>query len=357
MRKDDKKMKAYVLRLVPALVLILAFVLVSCTSGAGKREKTYRLNDFVMSTVLSVTLYGSKDHCEEVHTLLDNLEKKELSWREPASELAGVNKRIRSGKECGLTPDFAGWMEKSKDLAGQSGGAFDPTIGSLIDLWNIEGENPAIPPQEEITLLIEETGYEKIHLKDGKLSIAGKAKFDLGAVGKGIGADEVLKYLKSRSDISAGIVAIGGTVLTYGSKPDAKPWQVAIQDPRAQDGTPMGVLEIDRTTCVSTSGDYEKYFEENGKRYHHILNPQTGWPADNGLISVTVVCDDGLLSDGLSTACFVAGRKKGMEILKKYEAEGIFIDKNKNVYVTDGLKDNFSLLNEDYKTEGADKKY
>lgn len=114
-------------------------------------------------------------------------------------------------------------------------------------------------------------------------------------------------------------------------------------------GEAMGVLSLSGTTNVSTSGDYEKYFMQDGKRYHHILDPSTGYPADSGLISVTIVSDSGLLSDGLSTACFVLGKEKGEKLLETYGAEGVFIDQNKKVTVTKGLKDKFTILNKEYK--------
>ena len=116
----------------------------------------------------------------------------------------------------------------------------------------------------------------------------------------------------------------------------------------------MGVLHLSDTACVSTSGDYEKYFVENGKKYHHILDPSTGYPAESDLTSVTVVCNkgtetDGLLSDGLSTACFVLGKERGKKLLEQYGAEGIFIDKENQIFVTENLKDHFEILNEAYK--------
>ena len=132
------------------------------------------------------------------------------------------------------------------------------------------------------------------------------------------------------------------------SKTDGTNWNVAVQNPRGKDGEAMGVLSLSGTTNVSTSGDYEKYFMQNGKRYHHILDPSTGYPAESSLISVTVVSDNGLLSDGLSTACFVLGKEKGQKLLETYGAEGIFIDQNKKVTVTKGLKDKFTILNEEY---------
>ena len=152
------------------------------------------------------------------------------------------------------------------------------------------------------------------------------------------------------------VIAVGGSILTYGSKPDGTAFRVAVQNPDEENGSYMGVIDLTRTACVSTSGDYEKYFVQDGKRYHHILDPATGYPSESGLSSVTVVCPDagewkeyaGLLSDGLCTACFVLGEEKGMELLEQYGMEGVFIDKERQVTVTEGLRDSFSLLSEDY---------
>lgn len=178
--------------------------------------------------------------------------------------------------------------------------------------------------------------------------IEDQCTLDLGAVGKGIACDVAQNYLKQQKEVSGAVIAVGGSILLYGSKVDGTNWNVAVQNPRGKDGEAMGVLSLSGTTNVSTSGDYEKYFMQNGKRYHHILDPSTGYPAESSLISVTVVSDNGLLSDGLSTACFVLGKEKGERLLETYGAEGVFIDQNKKVTVTKGLKDKFTILNEEY---------
>lgn len=178
--------------------------------------------------------------------------------------------------------------------------------------------------------------------------IEDQCTLDLGAVGKGIACDVAQNYLKQQKEVSGAVIAVGGSILLYGSKADGSNWNVAVQNPRGKDGEAMGVLSLSGTTNVSTSGDYEKYFMQNGKRYHHILDPSTGYPAESSLISVTVVSDNGLLSDGLSTACFVLGKEKGERLLETYGAEGVFIDQNKKVTVTKGLKDKFTILNEEY---------
>lgn len=350
----------------------------------------YSKTDFVMSTVLSEKIYGTKDVTQDIKEELDKLEKDQLSWREDHSVVSKINADAQKGIKTKLDSDMTSWVEDSLELAKRSNGAFDPTIGRLTRLWNIEGDNPKVPSKQEIKNTLEDTGYTKIHLekvesqntantkknvdKDIKdntaknkeisedtsqntntnesvssIYIGDKCTLDLGAVGKGIACDVVQDYLKKQKEVGGAVIAVGGSILLYGSKADGSDWNVAVQNPRGQDGEAMGVLSLSGTTNVSTSGDYEKYFMQDGKRYHHILDPSTGYPADSGLISVTIVSDSGLLSDGLSTACFVLGKEKGQKLLETCGAEGIFIDQNKKVTVTKGLKDKFTILNEEYK--------
>ena len=381
------------------------------TSDLTTSLQEYNKTDFVMSTVLSEKIYGTKDVTQDIKEELDKLEKEQLSWREDSSVVSKINADAQKGTKTKLDSDMTSWVEDSLELAKRSEGAFDPTIGRLTRLWNIEGNNPKVPSKQEIKNTLKDTGYTKIHLEkvesqntvttkknvdktikdnidenedavkdtdnttsDDVANNTGKNKetsgdtgknnstneavssiyvedqctLDLGAVGKGIACDVAQNYLKQQKEISGAVIAVGGSILLYGSKPDGTNWNVAVQNPRGQDGEAMGVLSLSGTTSVSTSGDYEKYFMQDGKRYHHILDPSTGYPADSGLISVTVVSDNGLLSDGLSTACFVLGKEKGQKLLETYGAEGIFIDQNKKVTVTKGLKDKFTILDEEY---------
>ena len=352
--------------------------------------REYSKTDFVMSTVLSEKIYGTKDVTQDIKEELDKLEKDQLSWRKDSSVVSKINADAQKGIKTKLDSEMTSWVENSLELAKRSNGAFDPTIGRLTRLWNIEGDNPKVPSKQEIKNTLEDTGYTKIHLekvesqntantkknvdKDIKdntaknkettedtskntnpnesvssIYIGDKCTLDLGAVGKGIACDVVQDYLKKQKEVSGAVIAVGGSILLYGSKADGSDWNVAVQNPRGQDGEAMGVLSLSGTTNVSTSGDYEKYFMQDGKRYHHILDPSTGYPADSGLISVTIVSDSGLLSDGLSTACFVLGKEKGEKLLETYGAEGVFIDQNKKVTVTKGLKDKFTILNKEYK--------
>lgn len=427
-------MKKRILSIMIAGCLLLSMTsITSCSSGKGNTKSAseqttadtststtlsqeYSKTDFVMSTVLSEKIYGTKDVTQDIKEELDKLEKEQLSWREGSSVVSKINADAQKGTKTKLDSDMTSWVENSLELAKRSNGAFDPTIGRLTRLWNIEGDNPKVPSKQEIKNTLKDTGYTKIHLEkvetqntattkknvdkdntdknedvvqgtannttdnaakdrannmtnntalnEGKseptdkktntdeavssIYIEDQCTLDLGAVGKGIACDVAQNYLKRQKEVSGAVIAVGGSILLYGSKADGSNWNVAVQNPRGQDGEAMGVLSLSGTTNVSTSGDYEKYFMQDGKRYHHILNPSTGYPADSGLISVTVVSDNGLLSDGLSTACFVLGKEKGQKLLESYGAEGIFIDQNKKVTVTKGLKDKFTILNEEY---------
>lgn len=405
--KDNQvlAMKKQILSIIMAGCLLLSMT--ACSSDKGNMKpafeqttadasietsspQEYSKTDFVMSTVLSEKIYGTKDVTQDIKEELDKLEKDQLSWREDHSVVSKINADAQKGIKTKLDSDMTSWVEDSLELAKRSNGAFDPTIGRLTRLWNIEGDNPKVPSKQEIKNTLEDTGYTKIYLekvesqntantkknvdKDIKdntaknketsedtsqntntnesvssIYIGDKCTLDLGAVGKGIACDVVQDYLKKQKEVSGAVIAVGGSILLYGSKADGSDWNVAVQNPRGQDGEAMGVLSLSGTTNVSTSGDYEKYFMQDGKRYHHILDPSTGYPADSGLISVTIVSDSGLLSDGLSTACFVLGKEKGEKLLETYGAEGVFIDQNKKVTVTKGLKDKFTILNKEYK--------
>lgn len=139
--------------------------------------------------------------------------------------------------------------------------------------------------------------------------------------------------------------------MTYGEKPDGSAWKIALTDPRNTEGDYLGAVSLEGESYLSTSGDYEKYFIEDGVRYHHILNPSDGYPVHNGITSVTVVCGRGLNADGLSTACFVLGIEKGSALLKKYGADGIFVDEKNCVYLTEGMEDRFELLQDSYEVK------
>lgn len=333
------------------LLKITCVMVCSCISTQlvwAAKTDSESITDTAMGTDCSVRVYGSDGTAKDIMDMLSDIENKYLSWRIEGSDIANINENVSESEPVMPSKWTYSYLENVLDLARESNGAFDPTLGRVSQLWNLESDNPYIPSKSELTELLLETGWEKISLGGGEVFLKDGVQIDLGAVGKGIGCDEARKMLEE-TDADAAVVSVGGSILTYGKKPDGKSWKIGIANPRTEDGESyLGSLTIDGTCSISTSGDYEKYVIEDGVRYHHILDPKTGYPAESGLISVTIVCDDGWLSDGLSTACFVLGYEDSLPLLETYQAEAVFVTEDKEVIVTDGLKDMFTLTDSSY---------
>lgn len=345
-KERKKKRNIHKKVMAAAAVAGASFILAAAVLGAETEQ--YTGTDFAMDTVVSETLYTSgKDLNPEIGDMLRETEEKYLSWTEKGSETYKINQA--KGKTVQVSDTLAEYLEKALKLAEDSGGAFDPTMGKVIRLWDIGGENPHVPDQKELDSLLEETGYENLIVEGNEVTLKGGAALDLGAAGKGIGCDIVMDFLKDQKEVCGMILNLGGSsVMAYGEKPDQTPWRVALRDPREEESGYLGVITLKGGEFLSTSGDYEKYFMEDGKRYHHILDPETGYPVWNGLTSVTVICENGLLADGLSTACFVLGAEDALPLLEKYNAEAAFVDEEHNIYLTDGMKSRFELMKNTY---------
>jgi thiamine biosynthesis lipoprotein len=207
-----------------------------------------------------------------------------------------------------------------------------------------------VPPNNEIASVLKLIDYRKIELDaknlEVRLAMAGM-RLDLGAIAKGYSADEVSKIL-AKHKVKAAVVDLGGNVLVYGKKKDGSAWRVGVQDPRSDRGDYLGLV-TGTTMTVVTSGIYERFFIEDGKRYHHILNPKTGFPVDNGLVSVSIITDKSIDADALSTSVFALGLEKGMALVKSLPGvHAIFIDDKNKVYLSPGTNKIFSLSNSAY---------
>jgi thiamine biosynthesis lipoprotein len=284
-------------------------------------------SSIAMGTILTQKVYGDyavKD-IEKLKTIVDGLDDM-ISWREDGSEIAKLN----SGKavEGAYLADV---VRQCMEISSLSAGTFDITVGGVSQLWSIGEENERIPSDKEIKAELQNVGYGKIKVGKDVISLSENVKLDLGAVGKGMACDMIKAYL-DRSDMKGAVISVGGSILAWGDYNKAgDKWQIAVAHPR-QEGEYLGVLSVDEG-FVSTSGDYERYFEKDGKRYHHILDATTGYPAETDVISVTVICDSGILADALSTTCFILGQESSEAILEKYGASAIFVDKDLNVSV------------------------
>ena len=310
---------------------------------AAVNAPEYSNSEIAMGTVVTQDLkgYDAEKTAAEIFNCFNSLEYNRLSWRAADSDIAKINAAGTAGYTAG--ENTAEWLNKTLDVCAGSAGALDITVGRLSALWDIGGANQKLPPQSEIDALLGPVGWEKVKIQVGSVSLGDGQSLDMGAVGKGIACDEAFKILE-KSKITSAVISVGGSILLYGQKDEIR---VGIRDPKGGANDYMGVLNL-KNCCVSTSGDYEKVFTVNGKKYHHILNPKTGYPADSGLTSVTVVCESGLTSDALSTACFVLGYEKSLPLLEKYNAEAVFITQSNTVMATGGLAGKFEITNSDY---------
>ncbi|MCM1273078.1 MAG: FAD:protein FMN transferase [Clostridium sp.] len=305
------------------------------------------LSGYRMGTTVSVTLYGehAEENAELAFSCIDKLDGSILT-----SQVDALTANYKVGEPYQVDEELFDVLGKSLLICEDSNGALDVTIEPLNELWAIDGKYGEfkIPDEKEIKDIQEKIGYEHVRAYTENdncyiLFDQDGMEFAIGAVGKGYALDLVRDIL-ARQGAEGACIMVGGSILVYGRKPDNEAFTVGIRNPRGEMDDMIGVLTFrgNADICVSTSGDYEKYVEAGGKRYHHILDRSTGSPSDSGLMSVTVVCKSGLASDGLSTACFILGYDKSLALLKKYDAEAVFIDKNGNITVTDGLKDIFT---------------
>lgn len=327
-----------------ALFLLLA--LIGLDFWKGQREQPFEQSGLSMGTVVTAQLYGpgGKTAAAKLFAEFDALENERLSWRAATSDIARIN--AAAGAPAAIGERTAGYLKTAAEISRQSKGAFDCTLGVLTQLWDIGGENARVPDRDEIAAALKSVGYQTLSLSNGRAALAKGQALDLGAIGKGIACDEA-KALLEQTDLSGAVVSVGGSVLLWGRRPGGGPWKVGVRDPRGEAADQLGAFSLNGG-FVSTSGDYERTLTAGGKTYHHILDPKTGYPAQAGLISVTVSAPTGLLSDALSTACFVLGYEKSLALLDAFGAEAVFVTMEKGVRVTGGLRKSFQLTNDAY---------
>lgn len=350
--KKVDKMKRF-LHIMLSGILAVAVLCCGCgTQGQnGKRNTPVQSMDIAMGTIISQTLYGERagEGTGEILGLLTDLEQKQLSWRSESSEIFRINEVAGNEEGIPISDSMKDILEKCIEVSEASGGAFDITIGEVVRLWEIDvwaGKEDvtgySLPEQTTIEEGLKASGYKKVELEENKIYLPLGMQLDMGAVGKGIALDEIRQYLSENLGITGGVISVGGSIVTYGSKPDASPWRVGVVNPM-NSAANLGYLELTGEWCVSTSGDYERYVEVGGERYHHIIDPQTGYPADSGVRGVTILSKDGLLSDALSTACFILGAEEGCRLAEGFGAEVLFVKADGEIVMTDGMKQYFHL--------------
>ncbi|HWQ30156.1 MAG TPA: FAD:protein FMN transferase, partial [Negativicutes bacterium] len=336
--------------LVSVLLLSLLFTGCQGQSQNASAEPLTKTN-YLLGTVVEITLYDHQDEriIDEAFSRISEIESEMTINNAETSEIIALNNA--SGKnEVTLTPDTFYVVERGKYYSELSKGKFDITVGTVVKQWNIGTNYAAVPDPAELAKAVKLVDYTKLILNKDKLTAKLEdegMKVDLGAIAKGYSADEVARILKENG-VQHAIINLGGNVMTIGGNPKGTPWKIGIQDPFNPRGDFLGIVTVDNKTVV-TSGTYERYFEANGKKYHHILDTTTGYPIENNLYSTSIIADKSIDGDGLSTTTLLLGLEDGMKLIEELDnVEAIFVTGNKKVYVSSGLKDIFTLTNNEF---------
>jgi thiamine biosynthesis lipoprotein len=322
--------------MVIGLLLTLPLIY-SCSSSTGHLFKETRTS---MYTIVSITVVsGTEEEARQAinasFTELDRLAAL-LNFYSDTSEISMIN-RNAGDKPVKVSKDTLDILRKAVYVSEMTDGAFDVTVGPLVKLWDIR--NKIIPDRKSIAEKLKIVGYGNIVLNEEASTVFLKkkgAQIDLGGIIKGYAVDKVVQVLK-KNGIKSGIVAVGGEIRAFGKKPDGTLWTVGIQNPRQKgpDDEIIATIELS-DKALSTSGDYMKYFEKDGVRYHHLLDPATGYPSSQ-CGSTTIVANDNTTSDGFSKI-FILGPEKGLAVARKVGFDALFIDCNGKVVMSDGLK-------------------
>ena len=334
-------------QLAALLLTIFALSLTACGETATESETR---TVYAMDTVMNLTVYGENAAAalESAEKELHTLDEAVLSRTAEGSELYALNTSNGETVECGADDILPALIETALTISDATDGAFDPTLAPVLDAWGFTKDEHRVPSADALKELLSHTGCGKVALEktaDGwTVTLLDGAQLDLGGIAKGYAAD-LLRAQLEKEGVTSATLDLGGDVFVMGRKTDGSDWRIAVKDP-ADTESYLGVVSA-ADKFIVTSGVYERYFEENGVRYHHILDPKTGCPAESGLVSVTVLCENGAWADALSTACFVLGPDGALALRDDLADQGadfelILVTDDGRVLYTDGLTDAFT---------------
>ena len=350
------------------LCIAVSSAVILCTALSGcKTERTASATELMFDTVVSIKvtasgtgraeeilkgaiglcrkydemldMYNDKSELSRINSLFDSAENSDENSGDGSDNNSDNDFDNNSGADSRSTvavevsDDIRELLEVSKRYYDLSGGSFDVTVAPISKLWNAEGDTPRVPKEEEISSLLETVGFDRVKIEGNTVTAPVGTKLDFGGIAKGYVAGKIAEFIRL-SGASGAVINLGGNVTLSGNGTHT----VGIQKPFSDTGELAAKVEVTGERSVGTSGSYQRYFVSNGKLYHHIIDPETGSPAQSGLSSVTVISSNHTAADALSTALFVLGYQKGTELLKNTDGvEAVFIDDQGNILLSDGL--------------------
>ena len=337
-------MKKQILGAMCAIILLLAVILSSCSTTQPQSASFPS-----MDTLMTVKVYGGdNDLCDRLQKRIEALDAT-LDATDENSDIYQLN---QSGT-VDVSGDTADILARSLQLSKALDHSFDITVYPAVKAWGFPSGDYRVPDDAELKKLAEKIDDTAVTSDNNTYTLPRDVMIDLGAVAKGYAADQCDTILKE-GHAAAAVLNLGGTVKLYGKKPDGKRFSVGVADPDNPAGY-FGYLSCE-DGVVATSGGYERYFERDGKRYIHILDPTTAKPVENGILSVTILCDDGTAADALSTALFVMGLDKATEYYRAHrDFDFIILTDTHDLYITEGIADDFTLSKGyDYKIQSVE---
>lgn len=325
------------------LYINIILMLIVCLAGCKKKDKHYTDTQFKLNTYVKIDLYenGSDEILQGAMDLCDYYEGI-FSRTIDTSLVSQLNKSgsITDSSDKEGYEDLKQLLTTGLKYGDKTGGALDISIEPISSMWNFGNDDQRKPSDNEIQEALTQIDYSKLKVSDKSIELNG-TRIDLGAVAKGYIADRIKDYLKDKGVTSA-TISLGGNILCLGDKPDGSDFKVGIQYPFGDSNDVITGLSVNDLSVV-TSGVYERYFYEDNVLYHHILNPSTGYPTDNDLLSVTIISPESVDGDALSTGCFVMGMDKAMQLINSMDnTYAIFIDNNYKLHYSQGAE-NFIL--------------
>lgn len=320
-------------------LLVAALMLAGCSAQTSAEESSQSREVYAMDTVMTLEAYGQNADAA-LDEAVAEIERLDALWSIASSD--GEIAQLNAEKQITASADTLALLTRAKEISAATDGLFSTTIAPLMEAWGFTSGDYRVPDEAELSALLAHVDDEEIAISDSTVTIPADAEVDLGGIAKGFTSARVMEIFRENG-VENGILSLGGNVQALGTKPDGSLWRVGLQDP-ADERALFATLEL-ADKAVITSGAYERNFEQDGVVYHHIIDPRTGYPAESGLSSVTIVSDDGTLADGLSTALYIMGKEAAVEFWRsnRDDFDMVLLADDGAVTVSAGIADALTL--------------